>query len=114
MPNVLKAWVFGSLFAAASRAHAVVEAVIRPGVAATQRAWLYCVLGAAEDLRPGIERFQTAAHVADRALVACQKGEDLYSDAILNNQRRMLDIDAASRMRTKIRDAVIQYLEMER
>ena len=46
--------------------------------------------------------------------MVCQKGEDLYSDAILNNQRRMLDIDAASRMRTKIRDAVIQYLEMER
>lgn len=114
-PVIPKAWVLGSLLAAASPAHALVEleAVIRPSVAATQRAWLYCVLSTAEDLHAGIERFQTAAHVADRALVACEKGEGLYSDAIVNDQRRMLDIDTASRMRVKIRDAVIEYLEMD-
>lgn len=115
-PVVPKAWVLGSLLAAASPAHALVEleAVIRPSVAATQRVWFYCALGAARDLRAGIERFQTAAHIADRALVACEKGEDLYSDAILNDRTRMLDFDAASRMRAKIRASVIEYLEMDR
>lgn len=70
-PVVPKAWVLGSLLAAASPAHALVEleAVIRPSVAATQRAWFYCALGAARDLRAGIERFQTAAHIAERTSI---------------------------------------------
>jgi len=101
--------------AAPPMAHALVEleAVVRPSLAASQRAWMNCALNTAEELLTTAPALSSAV-IADRAIASCRRGEDLMEQAMFDDRSIFQDYNAVSRMSAKLRDALIEYLDNSR
>lgn len=111
-PVVSVLWASCFTLVATPIAHALVEdAVVRPSLASSQRAWLNCALSTAEHLHLNSEPTQSPATIADRALTYCYKGEELVEDAMRNSGKRSQDYNKVTQMRAKLREALIEHLE---
>lgn len=105
----------GLSLAAPPMAHAIVEldAVVRPSLAASQRAWMNCALNTAEELLATAPALNSPA-IADRAIASCRKGEDLMEEAMFDDGSIFRDYNAVTRMAARLREALIEYLDHSR
>lgn len=107
---------FAFSLAATPIAHAIVElnAVVRPSLAASQRAWMNCALSAAEQLLAGSARMLSSADIADSAIASCRKGEAFVEDAMFNGGRYLDGYSTVEQMRAKLEKALVQHLDLSR